>query len=234
MLRLCCAGTLHTRTSVTMHDDREEEAAEHLEANISAFACNAKQCSFYTAAGQVSGEQHIFQLRRCLCLCVCALAWQREHAWTDVGLASFCYTGSAAPALATHAAVPQLTDLARALAPEDGSTRALGWFVQRRGTWLVPSIRDRAVCAALPSLLALLPGAQARSARPCTHAFPMPKGSACPGLPCCLPCGLPCGRLPQVIAGTREQKGCNELVISSLPGSPRGAACVRERKNALP
>jgi hypothetical protein len=234
MVRLRCAGWLHTRTSVTMHDDREEEAAEHLEAHISAFTCNATQCSFYTAAGQVSGEQLLFQFRRCLCLYVCALAWQWEHAWTDGGLASSCHTGYAASALATHAAVPQLTDLARALAPEDGSTRVLGWFVQRRGTWLVPSIRDRAVCAALPSLLALLPGAQARSARPCTHVLLLPKGGACPDLPRGLHCGLPCGRLPQVVAGTHERTSCNELVIPSLPGSPRGAACTRERGNALP
>ena len=54
-------------------------------------------------------------------------------------------------------AVPQLTDLVRALAlPAGGAHRVLGWFVRRSGTWLVPSVRDRAVCAALPGLLALL------------------------------------------------------------------------------
>lgn len=56
-----CASTarLH-RTLATLHDDREEEASERLEAHISAFACNAATCSFYSAAGEVSGAAPFF------------------------------------------------------------------------------------------------------------------------------------------------------------------------------
>ena len=62
------------------------------------------------------------------------------------------------------AAVPQLTDLVRTLAPGAlDCQRVIGWFMHRSGTWLVPSLRDRAVCAALPSLLALMPGGQVQA-----------------------------------------------------------------------
>lgn len=65
-------------------------------------------------------------------------------------------------------AVPQLTDLVRALAPPAaGGHSVLGWFVRRSGTWLAPSVRDRAVCAALPSLLALLSPGQVRAPLTC-------------------------------------------------------------------
>ena len=65
-------------------------------------------------------------------------------------------------------AVPQLTDLVRALAPPAaGAHSVLGWFVRRSGTWLVPSVRDRAVCAALPGLLALLNPGQVRAPLTC-------------------------------------------------------------------
>ena len=69
---------------------------------------------------------------------------------------------------APSGAVPQLTDLVRALAPPAaGAHSVLGWFVRRSGTWLVPSVRDRAVCDALPGLLALLSPRQVRAPLTC-------------------------------------------------------------------
>ena len=44
------------RTEATWHDDREQEAHERLEASVSAFACFEAACSFYSAAGELSGE----------------------------------------------------------------------------------------------------------------------------------------------------------------------------------
>ena len=65
------AGTTVLRREATWHDDREEEAQERLEACISAFACFEAACSFYSAAGEVSGAYLI--LRNCSLSCVSAL-----------------------------------------------------------------------------------------------------------------------------------------------------------------
>lgn len=41
----------------------------------------------------------------------------------------------------------------------------LGWFVSRRAVWMTPSLRDRAVCEALPSCLERLqPQSKSRQA----------------------------------------------------------------------
>lgn len=46
-----------------MHDDREAETEDLLEARISGFLSYASMCSFYNAAGQIDGD-----LRRSLFL----------------------------------------------------------------------------------------------------------------------------------------------------------------------
>ncbi|KAK9838472.1 hypothetical protein WJX81_001538 [Elliptochloris bilobata] len=88
-----------------------------------------------------------------------------EHLDAHISAFACCESACSFYSAAGDVSVPQLTDLVRALAPcGPHAQRVLGWFVRRSGTWLVPSIRDRAVCAALPGLLALLTPGQAQPA----------------------------------------------------------------------
>lgn len=50
------AGRYETRTTSTLHDDREEETSNNLQARITSFQCCASICSFYNPAGQIEGK----------------------------------------------------------------------------------------------------------------------------------------------------------------------------------
>ena len=162
------AGQYEDTQSSIVHDDAPDETSELRTARITSFVSFSSICSFYNAAGQVQGilsePDH--------CLASTMLTMQRiactQGDWGYPQLScwamAFALEGCPdVPCLGRQCSVelydPQTArpwlhageKLARLVVGR--AQTVLGWFVSRRAVWLTPSLRDRAVCEALPSCL---------------------------------------------------------------------------------
>lgn len=123
---LACAGSTLVRTESVLHDTRDETKQELLEVHISAFCCCSGLGSFYNAAGDVEGNLAFACLLE-------AVASRVGHRMASKG---------------NSAAAEEVSSIAQAF---EGSF--LGWFVYHDGPHRAPTIRERAVTAALAQLV---------------------------------------------------------------------------------